>query len=226
MSRSTIAPCLAGLWFTAHSLSSCSGTVEFSPEARQRLRAVSVSKDVGAEGSLSGSLPELAVDTRGSVWFSSLVTAPVGVVFEVVDWSGNRKHSAERFEEFLEDSGVDVATLARNEFLRGLANAHLFDSIYADPGQATFRLSVEHGLSDGLGWRGSWKPWVTIVATLAEGLDGRTLWRYESSVDAADPRVPEVEFPTRQAAFLRKSYAKAVELATEELITHLGFGRE
>jgi len=198
----------------------CSSTIELSPENRQQIRLVHVSKDVPEQASISGHLAEIHTATRGGLWFSSLLTAPVGIVLAVLDWSDDEEQSSIRFRSFLEKSDVDVPHLARSRFLRHVANAKVFDSIYTEPGQGTFELQIEHGLSNGLGWRGSWKPWVTAVGSLVDR-EGKVVWRHQATISEHDARVPEVSHPARQEKFLQRAYARAVDLVTQELVDHL-----
>jgi hypothetical protein len=214
----TFAPLAARIVLAAAVLVPACSTVELSEESRQAIRQVRVSAEVPEVASVSGRLPEVSGDTRGSVWFSSLLTAPVGVVFEVIDREENAARETRIFRKFLRDAEIDVPVMVRNRFLKHLAAAKLFDSIYADPGDATFKLRVEHGLADGLGLRGTWRPWVRVEGVLVDN-GGEVLWQFEAEVD--DGRVPELEHPAREAAYLRKAYAVAVDLATAALVEHL-----
>jgi hypothetical protein len=201
-------------------VSGCSNTVELTRESRHEIRNVHVRTQVPEQASISGHLAEIDSDTRGSVWFSSLITMPVGVVYEVMDWSDNKKQTSDRIQSFLAESGVDMPQVVRNKFLRHLANAKVFESVYADSSHATFELEIEHGLSDGLGWRGGWKPWITAVGSLVDR-DGSVVWRYEATISEHDARVPQVEYPARQEKFLRRAYATAADLVAKELVDHL-----
>ena len=174
-------------------------------------------------GSISGNLPEIQSDSRGAKWFGTWITIPVGVFFELFDYSDNQKNARNAFAAFLEDSEIDLSRMVRNKFIRHLAGSRVFDSIYAEPGEAHFKLEVEHGISDGFGLRGAWKPWLTVVGTL-ESPDGEVLWRYEAEVTEGDARVPEVQSPTTQQDYLRRAYAIAVDKVTEELVEHLTHG--
>ena len=201
----------------------CGGTqvVPFSPEARARVRNVTVSQAISAEGTFSGSLPGIDFSSGGAAFYGTFITAPIGMVWDLFVWNEDKQRRSDLFESRLEGLEVDVPALARQEFVRHVEGAHLFDSVRNDRGEAEFRLEIEYGLSDGWGFDNLWKPWLRVEGSLVDAT-GAVLWRDATEVKTGDERVPSLDHhPLRKPEHLRKAYRRAARVAARELIESL-----
>ncbi len=200
-------------------LSGCSG-VDLADETRKSLRTVSVHRDIEVSGSFSGKLPGVDLTTRGTMWYSGWITAPVGAYFDVVDWSENHNRWAKAFSRRMRAADVEVGDLVREQFFRELSEADVFGSVVEWGGDAVFSLKVDYGLADGWGARGSWKPWLEVEGVLVDA-DGRVLWRESTSIASIDDRLPELFRPFKSPRKLRTAYRVAAKILAAELIEDL-----
>lgn len=203
----------------AASLPACR-SVELSETSRRSIRTVNVSNEVAEQGSFSGSLPGINTATRGTVWYSTWITAPVGIVYDLIDWSVNKRRRAVAIERKMRDAGAPVGELVRGEFLRGVEGTGVFDPVMRGSADARFVLTVEYGLSDGLGLRGTWKPWLEVEGTLLDQ-EGNVHWRKRASVSSRDERLPEFFEPFRKPARLRSAFTRAARIVVADLMEHL-----
>jgi hypothetical protein len=195
-------------------------TIPLSAESRAELRSVRVSTKVPERWTYSGHLPELEVETRSAMWYGSWITAPVGVIYDLIDWPENERRRRVAFAARLREADVSVPRLVRERLVRGLERRRVFEAIVDADGDATLALEVEHGLDDGLGVRGSWKPWVEVVAELT-GENGEVFWRCRASISASDERTGELAEPFRDGRRLESVYDGAVDIVVAELLDHL-----
>jgi hypothetical protein len=203
----------------ALSLAGC-GTVSLSEEARQAVRQVSVSPKVAATGTYSGDLQELDFATRSEPFYAYPVTAPIGLVIDLIDMGKNRRRKEYLFTRRLQVEGVEVAAIVRQTFSSQLAEAKLFDAVLADGGDARFDLEVEYGLDEGWASEGIWTPWLEVCGTLRDAKDN-ILWRRSVAIPSSDERLPRAEKPLWQKGYLQKAYSRAASILTEELIADL-----
>ena len=202
-------------------LSGCSSIIDLSPDARQAIHAVSLSPKFEEEASFSGSMPELDVPTRGSIWYVYLITAPIGMVFDIIDWSRNEEARQAIYNTRLRGAKVAVGLMVRDSFQTRLEEGHPFPAVVEKDGDAEFHLAIDHGISDGFGLRGGWKPWVEVDASLVERSSGNVIWRRKAAVGSNDARTPEVYNPFKFPKNLRDAYEAAIEIVTKELIDSL-----
>lgn len=196
------------------------GTVSFSEEARQAVRQVSVSPRVAATGTYTGDLQELDFATRSAPYYVYPVTAPIGMVIDLIDMGKNRRRKEYLFQRRMQVEGVEVAAIVRQTFSSKLAEAKLFDAVLADGGDARFDLEIEYGLDEGWASEGIWTPWLEVCGTLRDAQD-KILWRRSVTIPSSDERLPRSERPLRQNGYLQKAYSRAASIITEELIADL-----
>jgi hypothetical protein len=210
----------AGPFLALTLLAGCS-SIDLSAEARQSIQAVSLSPTWEEAASFSGSLPELDVTTRGSIWYVYWITAPIGMVFDLIDWSRNEEARQTIYTTRLQGAKVAVGLMLRDSFQTRLEKGRPFPAVVDSDGDAEFRFAIDHGISDGLGLRGTWKPWVEVDASLVERTSGRVLWRRKAAVGSTDERTPEVFNPFKNPDDLRDAYEAAVEIVTKDLLESL-----
>ncbi len=198
----------------------CSSVVPFSEESRRWVRSVTIRADGPVEASYQGRLPGLYNDTRGSVWYSSVLTAPVGVAYDLIDWGENQERRSESFQHRLHKLDVDVPAMVRLEFTRHVEGSRMFDSVRNGEGDASFDLDIRYGLTDTMGLRGGWKPWLVVEGKLIDR-EGTVLWRQEAEVSAYDERIPEVDRPLGQPKYLGCAFRNAAKMVAAKLVRHL-----
>ncbi len=195
-------------------------TLSLSDEARHAVRQVSVSPRVAATGTYSGDLQELDFPTRSSQYYAYPITAPIGMVLDLVDMGKNKRRKESMFQRRLQGDGVEVATIVRQNFSVKLAEAKLFDAVLAEGGDARFDLEVDYGLAEGWGSEGIWTPWLEVRGTLRDA-NANVLWRRSATISSGDNRLPRSDHPLRQSGYLEKAYSRAASILTEDLIAHL-----
>lgn len=198
----------------------CSGRVPLTEETRRSVRTVSIVAPVPAAGTLSGNLPGVSVESPGAVWYSSYLTAPVGVVCDLFHLSETGERRADAFAYRMEESGVDVGRIVHTGFRKKLLATELFRVSDASDVDARFQLDVRYGLDDGWGVRGSWKVSLDVEGSLVDR-QGEVLWRSSASISSADERVPELLDPFRRPDLLARAYARAANLVTRALLRDL-----
>ncbi|HVR73748.1 MAG TPA: hypothetical protein VMT52_05425 [Planctomycetota bacterium] len=210
----------AGPFLALTLLSGCS-SMDLSAEARRTIHAVSLSPTWDEKASFSGSLPELDVTTRGSIWYLYWITAPVGIVFDLIDWSRNAEARQAIYTTRLQGAKVAVGVMLRDSFQTHLEKGRSFPAVVDEDADAEFRFAIDHGISDGLGLRGTWKPWLEVDASLVERSSGRVVWRRKAAVGSNDARTPEVFNPFKNHDNLRDAYEAAIEIVTKDLLESL-----
>ena len=204
---------------TALSLAGCS-SVRLADDAREKIRTIHVSPEIVEEGSYSGSLRGVDVPSRGAAWYSLWFTAPVGMMTDLICWSENEANRRRSFVSRMRKAEVFVGDVVRNTVEASLRRGMVFASVVDRGGDAELRLAVEYGIDDGMGLRGTWKPWLEIEGTLVAA-DGDVLWRRAAAVGADDPRLPEFHDPFRRPDRLRAAYTKAARIISRALIADL-----
>lgn len=192
-------------------------TVRLSDVSRDSVHVVSVGERVVEEGSFSGSLINLP--TRGELYYVFWFTLPIGVIYDLVDWSENVRRRSEALARQMRRVDIRIGDIMRNQFMSRLTEEEMFDTVVDSGGDARFRLEVQYGLSDRMGLRG-WKPWLEVEGTLLDP-EGEVLWRRVEKVSDGDPNLPEFVWPFSKPERLRRAYAKAARMAAARLVEHL-----
>ena len=192
-------------------------TVRLSDSTRNSIHVVSVSERVVEEGSFSGALIDLP--TRGEMYYVFWFTIPVGLIYDLVDWSENARRRSAALAQQMRQADVRVGDIMRQQFISRLSKEEVFESVLESGGDARFRLEVEYGLADRMGLRG-WKPWIEVEGTLLDS-EGEVLWRKSEKISDGDPNLPEFVWPFSKPERLRRAYAKAARMAAVRLVEHL-----
>ncbi|MBN1444120.1 MAG: hypothetical protein JXA90_15525 [Planctomycetes bacterium] len=207
-------------------LASGCGSVPLDDEARTRIAAASVAIDISERGSYTGDIPGIPYSTRGAVWYSTYFTAPVGMVIDLIDYSDNQAYRRTALECRMRDADIPVGSMVASDLARRLLERGIVRHVARDEAETAairFRLAVEYGLDDGMGLRGSWKPWLDVEASLVDET-GRVLWSHEASKSCGDHGVAEFLDPFWDPARLRGSYASQARAVVAELVRHLERG--
>jgi len=200
------------------SLAGCH-TVELSKDARARIASVQVGATIEEHGSYAGALPQAGVESRGAAWYVTWLTAPIGVVLDLVFWSEHAAAKEVAFEGLMRENGVSVADIVRSTLTEQLAGDAGF-RIVPSGADAELRIAIDYGLSDGMGARGSWKPWLEVSGVLV-GPGEELLWRRRARISSYDDRLPELQQPFDPER-LRGAFRRAARLVTRELVGSLG----
>lgn len=187
-------------------------TVDFSAESRRRIRTVVIDDLVAVEADYHGHLDTYEGDSQSAIWHAS---------FEA------QKESEESapalgggFHDHLLSSGVDVASITRQELVRYIEGTHIFESVRGREGDAVLTISIDYGISDALGLRGAWKPWLGVTAVLRDH-DGNVHWRASEAISSYDERLHEIERPLIDTDRLAIAFRGAARILAGELARRL-----
>ena len=97
--------------------------------SRSTCCTVSVSPDVPELGTFSGDLPGVYIPQRSAIWYSLYLTAPVGMVIDLIDWSETKARKSAAIAWRMDDSKVKIGSIVRDEFLWCVENCGIFRSI-------------------------------------------------------------------------------------------------
>jgi hypothetical protein len=214
---------------TVTGVASC-GRVPIRPDAIASINSVSVSPTVGISRTVAYDGPEEALaqvlgGTLGSGIASAAVNAPaVGGVLGVLIGQGFVT-PREQIKAYLAKENLDVAQIARNEFIKGLQADPRFETKLAEQGNAHFELEVyRYGLSQRRNpFSPEYKAWLGIRVKLIDS-SGVVLWQDRASVsrgrDDAVPAAPYAAYFEDPATF-RNGFTTAARFLTQRMLREM-----
>ncbi|HLU50191.1 MAG TPA: hypothetical protein VK116_18975, partial [Planctomycetota bacterium] len=153
-------------------------------------------------------------------WYGSWITAPIGIFLDLIDLSENARRRSTALRRRMAADGISVPRIVRAALRERLEESAVFVDADAHSPDGVIHLSIEHGLDDGFGLRGSWRPWIEIRASLLDG-EGAVHWRAKAEVPPSDDRLGELDAPFATPERLEAVYAKASAIAVDALLRHL-----
>ncbi|MEM7230943.1 MAG: hypothetical protein AAF517_02135 [Planctomycetota bacterium] len=194
-------------------------SARLSKDERDSIRSISFAENVVEEIEFSGGLPGVDVPTRGEQWYAFWITAPIGVVLDLVDWSSNAERRGRSLQHRLAQADIDVPQIVETSLRTEVGRRDIFP-VHNWGGDARVELEIRHGLDDGMGFRGAWAPWVEVEARLVH-TSGDVLWTATRQVASGDSRLGGFIRPFSKPEGLKRCYRKAARLIAEELVDHL-----
>ena len=158
---------------------------------------------------------------RSVPFYTGIITAPVGVVLDIIDWSDNIERRSQALIKRLRMDDIQVSALVEQQFALALRSMDPGFTVSAEPNpnaEARCEFDIEHGLSNQFGMADNWRPYVTINATLIRNSDEQILWSNEASVSSRDERIVDMDRPFYRPGRLRRAYLQAVRFTIQDLL--------
>jgi len=125
-----------------------------------------------------------------------------------------------QIKAYLAEENIDVAQIARIEFLNGLRADPRFATRLSEKGDAHFELEVyRYGLSQRSTFSSEYGVWLGIRAKLINP-SGTVIWQDRTSVSGRDDAAPAVPYPAYfdDPATFRDSLATAARFLTQKML--------
>jgi len=191
------------LLLCAFVLSACVGSVPLTAKNRASTQSISVSEHV--------TMPDVMF-YRGPEYALGALKVPVEYI---------EKSIGEVIQQLLREHKIDVAQMVRDQFIKGLEDQRLFNSIVTEGGDAELKLTIRiYGF--GYEMSSQLKPMLGVEGTLITSND-TVLWKKYGYVTNLSKETP----PNTLGQFIdnpklmREAFAVATQIVVEDLITHM-----